>query len=56
MIGLSIRVWRRTEGPPAVKAAYSLFGFSILYLFLLFMVLIAENGFGLMLALPKVLG
>ena len=56
MIGLSIRVWRRTEGQPAVKAAYSLFGFSILYLFLLFAVLIVENGFGLMWALPKVLG
>jgi len=56
MIGLSLRVWRRTEGQPAVKAAYSLFGFSILYLFLLFAVLIVENGFGLMWALPKVLG
>ena len=56
MIGLSIRVWRRTEGQPAVKAAYSLFGFSILYLFLLFAVLLAENSLGLMWALPKVIG
>lgn len=56
MIGLSVRVLRVTEGEPAKKAAYSLFGFSILYLFLLFAVLLAENGLGLMWALPKVLG
>ena len=41
---------------PAVKAAWSLFGFSILYLFLLFAVLLVENGLGLMWALPKVIG
>ncbi len=56
MIGLSLRVWRRSEGQPAVKAAYSLFGFSILYLFLLFAVLLVENGLGLMWALPVVIG
>lgn len=56
MIGLSVRVLRVTEGDPAKKAAYSLFGFSILYLFLLFAVLLVENGLGLMWALPKVLG
>ena len=56
MIWLSIQVWRRTEGKPAVKAAWSLFGFSILYLFLLFAVLLVENGLGLMWALPKVIG
>lgn len=56
MIGLSLRVLRVTEGEPANKAAYALFGFSILYLFLLFAVLLAENGLGLMWALPKVLG
>lgn len=56
MIWLAIRVWRRTEGQPAVKAAYSLFGFSIIYLFLLFAVLLVENGLGLMWALPKVIG
>jgi len=39
-----------------VKAAYSLFGFSIIYLFLLFAVLLVENGLGLMWALPKVIG
>jgi protoheme IX farnesyltransferase len=56
MIGLSLRVLKITEGEPANKAAYALFGFSILYLFLLFAVLLAENGLGLMWALPKVLG
>jgi protoheme IX farnesyltransferase len=56
MIALAFRVLRVTEGEPANKAAYALFGFSILYLFLLFAVLLAENGLGLMWALPKVLG
>ena len=56
MIGLSLRVLKVTEGEAANKAAYALFGFSILYLFLLFAVLLAENGLGLMWALPKVLG
>lgn len=55
MIALSFRVLRVTEGEAAHKAAYALFGFSILYLFLLFAVLLAENGLGLMWALPKVL-
>jgi protoheme IX farnesyltransferase len=56
MIALAVRVLRTTEGQPAVKAAYRLFGFSILYLFLLFAVLLVENGLGLMWALPKVIG
>ncbi|WP_420103077.1 heme o synthase [Bosea sp. (in: a-proteobacteria)] len=56
MIVLALRVWRRSEGEAAVKAAYSLFGFSIIYLFLLFAVLLVENGLGLMWALPKVIG
>lgn len=56
MIALAFRVLRVTEGEAASKAAYGLFGFSILYLFLLFAVLLAENGLGLMWALPKVLG
>ena len=56
MIWLSIQVWRRTEGQAAVKACWSLFGFSIVYLFLLFAVLLVENGLGLMWALPKVIG
>ncbi|MDP3407163.1 heme o synthase [Bosea sp. (in: a-proteobacteria)] len=56
MIALSIRVWRTTEGEAATKACYRLFGFSILYLFGLFAVLLVENGLGLMWALPKVIG
>ena len=56
MIALSLRVYRITEGEAATKACHALFGFSILYLFLLFAVLLAENGLGLMVALPKVLG
>jgi len=56
MIGLALRVLKVTEGEAANKAAYALFGFSILYLFLLFAVLLAENGLGLMWVLPKVLG
>jgi heme o synthase len=55
MIVLSWRVLRITEGEAAVKACQALFGFSILYLFLLFIVLLAEHGLGLMIALPKVL-
>jgi protoheme IX farnesyltransferase len=56
MVALTLRVLRVTEGEPATKAAYALFGFSILYLFLLFAVLLAEHGLGLMWALPVVIG
>jgi protoheme IX farnesyltransferase len=56
MIALSVRVLRVTEGEAAYKACHALFGFSILYLFLLFAVLLAENSLGLMWALPKVIG
>ncbi|WNJ89322.1 heme o synthase [Bosea sp. 685] len=56
MIGLAVRVLRTTQGEAASKACYALFGFSILYLFLLFAVLLAENSLGLMWALPKVIG
>ena len=56
MIALAIRVWRTTEGQAATKACYSLFGFSIIYLFGLFAVLLVENGLGLIWALPKVIG
>jgi protoheme IX farnesyltransferase len=52
MIALALRVLVRTEGEPAKKAAYALFGFSILYLFLLFAVLLVENGLGLKWPLP----
>jgi protoheme IX farnesyltransferase len=56
MIALSVKVLRTTEGDAAWKAAHALFGFSILYLFLLFAVLLAENSLGLMWALPRVIG
>jgi protoheme IX farnesyltransferase len=56
MIGLSVRILRAPEGEAATKACYQMFGFSILYLFLLFIVLLAENAVGLMWALPKVIG
>jgi heme o synthase len=55
MIALNWRVLRVTEGEPATKAAMGLFAFSILYLFLLFTVLLAEHGLGLMWPLPTVL-
>ena len=48
MLAMAWRVLRVTEGEPAMKAAQALFAFSILYLFLLFAVLLAENAFGLM--------
>ncbi|MGX7708587.1 heme o synthase [Methylobacterium sp. Gmos1] len=47
MVALSVQVLRRREGDAANKAAMSLFGFSILYLFLLFSALLAEQGLGL---------
>jgi len=43
-MALAIQVWRKTEGPAADKAAKRLFGFSILYLFLLFAVLLVEHS------------
>ena len=47
MIHLAWRVYRIREGAPAHRAAMRLFGFSILYLFLLFAALVVEHGFGL---------
>jgi protoheme IX farnesyltransferase len=43
-VGLAVNVWRVTEGREADHAARRLFGFSILYLFLLFAVLLAEHA------------
>jgi len=43
-VALAFRVWRTTEGREADQAARRLFGFSILYLFLLFAVLLAEHA------------
>jgi protoheme IX farnesyltransferase len=42
-LALAVKVARVTEGREADRAARRLFGFSILYLFLLFAVLLAEH-------------
>ena len=42
MLMLAINVYRRREGAPAVRAARQLFGFSLLYLFALFAILLLE--------------
>jgi protoheme IX farnesyltransferase len=52
MIALALKVFLRREGKPAERAAMELFGFSILYLFLLFAALLAEHGLGLSRSLP----
>ena len=46
MIG-AIQVWRVREGKPAVTVAKRFFGFSILYLFLVFAALIVERVVGI---------
>jgi protoheme IX farnesyltransferase len=48
MLALAGRVYRVRAGEPAMAAAQALFGFSILYLFLLFATLLAEHALGLM--------
>jgi heme o synthase len=52
MILLAWRILTITVGEPAIKAAQAMFAFSILYLFLLFAVLLAEHAFGVMIASP----
>ncbi|GJE57874.1 MULTISPECIES: heme o synthase [Methylobacterium] len=47
MLAGAIQVFRLREGEPERRAAMGLFGFSILYLLLLFAALLAEHGFGL---------
>jgi protoheme IX farnesyltransferase len=42
MLLLAINVYRRREGAPAVRAARQLFGFSLIYLFALFAILLLE--------------
>jgi protoheme IX farnesyltransferase len=46
MVVYAVRVWRRREGDEARRACVKLFAFSILYLFLLFAVLLAEQLVG----------
>lgn len=52
MLALAANVYRRRQGEEAARAAMSLFGFSILYLFLLFAALLAEHGLGLFRPVP----
>ena len=47
MLAGAVQVYRLREGEPERKAAMGLFAFSILYLFLLFSALLAEQGLGL---------
>ena len=47
MLAGSVQVFRQRQGEPERKAAMGLFAFSILYLFLLFSALLAEQGLGL---------
>ncbi len=47
MIHFAVRVFRRRHGQEADQAAKHLFAFSVLYLFLLFAVLLAEHSLGL---------
>jgi protoheme IX farnesyltransferase len=46
MTGLATRVFARRHGEAAMRAARQLFGFSILYLFVLFAALLAEHVLG----------
>ena len=47
MLAFSVQVLRNRAGEPEKRAALGMFGFSILYLFLLFSALLAEQGLGL---------
>ena len=47
MLAGAVQVYRLREGESERKAAMGLFAFSILYLFLLFAALLAEQGLGL---------
>lgn len=42
-MALAIKVWRTREGAAATRACWQLFGFSILYLFVLFAVILIEK-------------
>jgi protoheme IX farnesyltransferase len=46
-IVMAIDCYRKREGEAADRAAKNLFGYSVLYLFLLFAVLLVEQGFGI---------
>jgi protoheme IX farnesyltransferase len=46
MLALAVQVYRLRQGEPAMRVAQQLFGFSILYLFVLFATLLAEHALG----------
>ncbi len=50
MLVYALRVYTRREGDAANRAAMQLFGFSILYLFALFLTIVAENAASALLA------
>jgi protoheme IX farnesyltransferase len=52
-LGLALRVYRNRAGASADKCAMQLFGFSILYLFLLFAELLSERVIGLIAGLVR---
>ncbi len=52
MLVIAWRILTAPEGEPLAKACQAMFAFSILYLFLLFAVLLAEHAFGLMWPVP----
>ena len=54
MVALAVQVYRIRAGDEAARTAMQLFGFSVLYLFLLFAALLAEHGLGLFHAVPGV--
>lgn len=47
LLALAIKVFLRREGEAASRAGMELFGYSILYLLLLFAALLCEHGFGM---------
>ncbi|GJE30069.1 Protoheme IX farnesyltransferase [Methylobacterium oxalidis] len=47
MLAFSVQVFRHREGEAEKRSAMGMFAFSILYLFLLFSALLAEQGLGL---------
>ncbi len=56
MLALAIKIYRTGDGEGANKAAMQMFGFSILYLLLLFAVLLAEHSFGFGAGMTRALG
>jgi protoheme IX farnesyltransferase len=46
LVGLAVRVYKVREGSQSNPAALRLFGFTILYLFVLFGLLVLERGSG----------